>query len=206
MSRLPKLSRPVVLGVVLALAILIGVGAFAARQAANAAEPLAGNRVTAADVRILVRAASSCSALTPARLAGQVMATSNFGSRPVPEMRDGGRTGIAALTPEQWRKYAPRPDADPSDREAGITALAHATCQFVGQARAVKIAQDPWRVALAAYRLGMDRAAPRTMWTPRSGTPPGTPCSPPSAAARRPRPPPPRPPAAARWYRCPIST
>ena len=157
MSRLPKLSRPVVLGVASTLAILIGVGAFAARQAANAAEPLRGNRVSAADVRILVRAASSCSALTPARLAGQVMATSNFGSQPVPAMRDGGRTGIAALTPEQWRKYAPQPDASPADREAGITALAHATCQFVGQARAVKIAQDPWRVALAAYRVGMDQ-------------------------------------------------
>jgi hypothetical protein len=157
MSRLPKLNRPVFLGVVLALAILIGAGAFAARQAANAAEPLEGNRVSAADVRILVRAASSCSALTPARLAGQVMATSNFGSRPVPSMREGGRTGVAALTPEQWRKYAPWPGADPSDTEAGITALAHATCQFVGQARAVKIAQDPWRVALAAYRLGMDQ-------------------------------------------------
>jgi hypothetical protein len=157
MSRLPKLSRPVVLGVATSLIILIGAGAFVARQAANAAEPPDGNRVSATDVRILVRAASSCPTLTPARLAGQVMVASNFGSQPVPAMREGGATGIAALTPEQWRKYAPWPGANPSDPEASITALAHAMCQLVGQARAVKIAEDPWQVALAAHRLGMDQ-------------------------------------------------
>ncbi|MFF5055240.1 RICIN domain-containing protein [Micromonospora sp. NPDC000663] len=157
MFRMPKLSRPVFLGSALALIVLLGVGAFVARQAANAAEPLEGNRVTASDVRILVRAASSCPALTPARLAGQIMVASNFRDEPVDDMRAGGATGVAALTPEQWRKYAPWPGAEPSDREAAITALAHAMCQLVGQARALKIDQDPWRVALAAHRLGMDQ-------------------------------------------------
>ena len=157
MSRLLKLSRPVLLGVALALAALIGAGGFVARQAANASEPLRGNRLSAADVRILVRAASSCAVLTPARLAGQVMATSNFTSQPVSSMRQGGRTGIAALTAEQWRRYAPAPGANPADREAGVTALARVTCQFAGQARAVQAGQDPWRVAVAAYQVGMDQ-------------------------------------------------
>ncbi|MFG1890456.1 RICIN domain-containing protein [Micromonospora sp. NPDC049051] len=157
MFGMPKLRRPVVLGIALALVVLLGAGAFAARQVANAAEPLEGNRVAASDVRILVRAASSCPALTPARLAGQVMVASNFRDEPVAEMRKGGATGVAALTPEQWQRYAPWTGADPSDREAGITALAHGMCQLVGQSRALKIDEDPWRVALAAHRLGMDQ-------------------------------------------------
>ena len=157
MSRLPKVSLPVVVGAAMALIVLIGAGAFVARRAANAADPLKGNQVSATDLRILVRAGSSCPTVTPARLAGQVMVASNFGSQPVPEMREGGATGIAALTPEQWQKYAPWPGANPSDREAGITALAHAMCQLTGQARAMKITEDPWQVALAAHRLGMEQ-------------------------------------------------
>jgi hypothetical protein len=157
MFRMPNVRRPVILGAGLSLIILIGAAAFAARQAANAAEPLEGNRLTASDVRILVRAASSCPTLTPARLAGQVMVASNFGDQPVPEMRDGGAVGVAALTPEQWQKYAPSPDAAPTDREDAITALAHAMCQLVGQSRALNIDADPWRVALAAHRLGIDQ-------------------------------------------------
>ncbi|GAA2655837.1 RICIN domain-containing protein [Paractinoplanes durhamensis] len=150
-------TRPVVLGVVLALAVLTGAGGFAARQAANAAAPLEGNQLSAADARILVGAASSCSALTPARLAGQVMVASHFGSQPVDDMRDGGATGVAALTPAQWQQNAPWSGADPADRTAAITALAHLMCRLVGQSRAVKLAEDPWRVALAAHRLGMDK-------------------------------------------------
>ncbi|MEU4239630.1 RICIN domain-containing protein [Actinoplanes sp. NPDC026619] len=157
MVRLPRPSRPVVLGVVLGLVVLTAAGGFAARQAANAAAPLAGNQLSAPDVRILVSAASSCSALTPARLAGQVMVASHFGSRPVDEMSDGGATGVAALTPAQWQENVPWSGADPADRSAAITALAHLTCRLVGQARTVKLTEDPWRVALAAHKVGMEK-------------------------------------------------
>lgn len=157
MFRMPRPSRPVLLGSVLSLVVLTGISSFVTRQAANATAPLAANQVSAADVRILVRAASACPALTPARLAGQVMVASNFGDEPVPEMRDGGAAGVAALTPEQWRQHAPWPGAEPTDRAAAITALAHAVCQLVGQSRALKIDEDPWRVALAAHRRGMDQ-------------------------------------------------
>lgn len=157
MPSVPRWRRPVVLRVVLAIALLTGAGGFAALQAARAAEPLEGNQLSAQDVRILVSAASSCAALTPARLAGQIMVASNFGNQPVAEMRGNGATGVAALTPEQWQKNVPWPGAVPNDREAAITALAHLMCRLVGQSRAVKIAEDPWRVALAAYRLGMDQ-------------------------------------------------
>ena len=91
MFRMPRPSRPVLLGSVLSLVVLTGISSFVTRQAANATAPLAANQVSAADVRILVRAASACPALTPARLAGQVMVASNFGDEPVPEMRDGAR-------------------------------------------------------------------------------------------------------------------
>lgn len=153
--RVPRLSRPVAIGVVLTLAVLTGAGGFVARQAARATEPLQGDRLSASDVRILVNAATSCTALTPARLAGQVMVASNFGNQPVAEMRGNGAVGVAALTPAQWQQNVPWPGAEPTDREAAITALARLMCRLVGQARAVNLAEDPWRVALAAYRLDM---------------------------------------------------
>lgn len=155
MLRMP--SRPVILVAVLALVVLLGISSFALRQAANATEPLEADRVSAADVRILVSAASACPTLTPARLAGQVMVASRFGDEPVGEMREGGATGVAALTPEQWRQHAPWSGAEPTDRTAAITALAHAMCQHVGQSRAVNVEEDPWRVALAAHRSGMEQ-------------------------------------------------
>jgi hypothetical protein len=139
------------------LVVLTGAGGFVARQAANAAAPLEGNQLSAPDVRILISAASSCGALTPARLAGQVMVASHFGSQPVDEMSDGGATGVAALTPAQWQENVPWTDAEPADRAAAITALARLTCRLVGQARAVKIDADQWHLALAAYRVGMDK-------------------------------------------------
>ncbi|MCW2142264.1 Ricin-type beta-trefoil lectin domain-like [Actinoplanes cyaneus] len=158
-SRTPRLSRPVTLGALLALAAVLAGGGFVARQAAGAAQPRAGARLSAPDVRIVVNAASSCPALTPARLAGQVMAASYFGDQPVPEMRTGGRTGVAALTADQWQRNQPSPEASPTDREAAITALAHLMCRQIGQARAVRSGDDPWHLALAAYQVGMDQVA-----------------------------------------------
>lgn len=151
----PRPARPVALGVVLALAILSGAGGLVARRAASAAEPLEGDRIPASDVRTLVSAASSCPALTPARLAGQIMVASGFGNQPVPEMRENGAVGVAALTPAQWQDNVPWPGAQPTDRRAAITALARLMCRLVGQARAVHLDEDPWRIALAAYRRDM---------------------------------------------------
>lgn len=156
MFRMPSLSRPVFLGSALALIVLLGAGAFVARQAANAAEPLEGGKASAADVRILVSAAASCPSLTPARLAGQVMAASAFGATPVEGMRDGGATGVAALTPQEFQQYVPWEGAKPTDRDAAITALAHLTCSLTGQARTLNLDEDPWRLALAAKRIGLD--------------------------------------------------
>jgi hypothetical protein len=155
-SRRSRLGRPVALGVVLALAVLTGAGGLAVRRAAGAAEAEAGNQVSAQDVRILVGAASSCAALTAPRLAGQIMVASNFGDQPVATMSGGGAAGVAALTPAQWQENVPWEGAQITDREAAVTALAHHMCRLAGQARTVNLDEDPWRVALAAHRLGME--------------------------------------------------
>ncbi|MFI1995900.1 RICIN domain-containing protein [Actinoplanes sp. NPDC020271] len=146
-------------GALLTLAAALAAGGFVTRQAAGAPESHRGERLSAADVEIVVTASSSCPALTPARLAGQVMAASHFGDQPVGDLRSDGRTGIAALTAEQWQQNRPGSDADPADRAAAITALAHYTCRQIGAARALKSGEDPWRLAVAAYRVGMDRVA-----------------------------------------------
>jgi Ricin-type beta-trefoil lectin domain-like len=154
---MPRVSRPAALGAALAVVALIAAGGVLfVRNSAGAAEPLKGSRVSDADLRILATVARSCPMLTPARLAGQIQVASNFGDRPVPAMSAGGAAGVAALTPEVWKRWAPWPGATPADRPAGITALAHEMCQLAGQARVVKVHGDAWQMALAAHRGGMD--------------------------------------------------
>jgi hypothetical protein len=118
----------------LALWLVLGVGNAATRSDAVQVEPSA--------VASFVRAAKSCPTLTPARLAAQVMAKTGF--EPTP---DGG---IAGLTAKQWKTWAPSADSSPADREASLLALAHLTCDLVGQVRASEVTGDRWRLAVAA--------------------------------------------------------
>jgi hypothetical protein len=156
MPELPKLSRPLTIGLAVGLAAAVAAGVLLVRTSADAAGAVHGSQVSDADLRILVAAAASCPTLTPARLAGQIKVASNFGDEPVKDMRAGGAAGVAALTPAVFGKWAPYPGAAISDRSAAITALAHDMCQLAGQARAVKASGDVWQVALAAYHEGMD--------------------------------------------------
>lgn len=156
MPDLFKLNRPLTIGLVAALAAAVAAGVLLVRTSADAAGAVHGSQISDADLRILVSAASSCRTLTPARLAGQVRVASDFGDEPVKDMRAGGAAGVAALAPAVFRKWAPYPGAAITDRSASITALAHDMCQLAGQARVVKGAGDPWPLALAAYRSGMD--------------------------------------------------
>ena len=148
-------GRRAVAGTALLLAALLTLTVSASQNSAEAAAPLAGSKVSSADLRTLVAAAESCPTLTPARLAGQVMAASQFSSTPVDAMRAVGAKGPAALTPQVWNKWAPWPGAKPGDREASIIALAHGMCQLIGQIRVVKIDGDQWQLALAAHRTSM---------------------------------------------------
>jgi hypothetical protein len=102
--------------------------------------------VPAGDMAYLKEAAASCPALTPARLAGQIMG-------PRPAQTD--VAVIAAVTTDSWDAWAPYPGASPADHRAKILALAHETCDLVGQLRVAKVPGDPWRSAVAAGQAGI---------------------------------------------------
>jgi hypothetical protein len=155
MTRMFVGSRRLAAVTVLGLAALVTLAASARPDAASAVEALPGAEVSAADLSILVEAAKSCPALTPARLAGQVMAASKFSSDPVSAVSAVGGRGTAGLTPQVWSKWAPWEDAKATDKKASVIALAHGMCDLFGQLRVVKIPGDQWRLALAAHRVGM---------------------------------------------------
>ena len=96
--------------------------------------------------------AQSCPALTPPKLAAQLMAASGFD--PAATTSSGG-SGIAGLTDAQWKQWAPSPDAARSDAAANILALAHDTCDLAGRLTAAQVAGEPWRLAMAAHRSGL---------------------------------------------------
>lgn len=119
---------------------------------ADSGEP-AGEPVSAAELQALQTAALSCPSLTAPRLAGQVMATTGFDAEAVGA---NGARGLAGLGEVKWDHWQPWPDAQQSDPEANIVALAHETCEMVGELRAAGVPGDPWRTAVAATRSGVD--------------------------------------------------
>lgn len=104
--------------------------------------------VPAGELAALRDAATACPALTPARLAGQVMATS------LTTGRDAALVDDAA-----WRRWAPAPGTDRADPRAALGALARQMCDLIGRLRAVPMEGDLWRPALAAYRVGVSAVA-----------------------------------------------
>ncbi|NBE82802.1 ricin-type beta-trefoil lectin domain protein [Micromonospora rubida] len=102
--------------------------------------------------RPIAEAAESCPALTPARLAGQLMVESRFVADAV-----NGRAGrgLAGLTDDAWRAWQPWAGADRLDAGANVAALAHYLCHLAGQVQAAKIEGEEWRPAVAAYRSGL---------------------------------------------------
>src|SRR5262249_26799402 len=93
----------------------------------------------------------SCPALTPARLAGHIMAVSQFDVNA--KTRNGGE-GIAGLTAQEWQRWVPGPDAKRPDPAANIVALAHWGCDLVAQLRIAQVGGDAWRNAVAASVAG----------------------------------------------------
>ncbi|MEU0156552.1 L-type lectin-domain containing protein [Micromonospora fulviviridis] len=121
--------------------LVVGVAGLGVSDAAKQANPLPVDSALAA---ALTEASTSCPALTPARLAGQVMAATQFEASPI--------GGIGGLSATQWRKWAPQRKASPSDRTASVLALAHLICDLVGRIRVSGLVGDPWRLAVAAWR------------------------------------------------------
>ncbi|MET7951129.1 hypothetical protein [Micromonospora sp. NPDC005324] len=138
------------LAVVIALVLVVGLGwgfAYADKDAV-VGRALSGEQLTA-----VYRAGHACPALTSARLAGQLMAES--GLEPAAARTTSGGRGIAGLTDEQWRRWAPWPGAQREDTGASVLALAHLMCNLVGQVRASGVDGDAWRLALAAFVSGL---------------------------------------------------
>jgi hypothetical protein len=110
-----------------------------------------GRALSPAELAAVRTAAGSCPTLTPARLAGQLMAaTTGAAGTPSP-----GRTEFAGLSDPAWRMWAPAVDAQRSDPAANIVALAHNMCDLIGRVRAAGVPGDPWRAALAAFRTNL---------------------------------------------------
>ncbi|MGW1062311.1 hypothetical protein [Micromonospora rubida] len=148
-SRLQRTDLALALVLVMAL-VTVGLLEFAPAQARN--DRLAGKPVPAGDLATIQSAALSCPALTGPRLAAQVMAASGFDSGAV---GGGNVRGLAGLDDTTWRRWEPWPKAQLSDRRANVVALAHHTCEMVGQLRAAGVSGDPWRTAVAATHAGL---------------------------------------------------
>ncbi|GIJ48198.1 hypothetical protein Val02_50840 [Virgisporangium aliadipatigenens] len=147
----PRARRALVGGV--AAAVIVAVATTAGVHIASA-EPEAkeGKPVPADALPFVVSAARSCSALNPARVAAQLMANSEMGAA---TQNVAGGEGIAGLDGDVWKRWNPWPKAERADPHASIKALAHHMCDLVGQLRQANVSGEPWRNALAAYRVGV---------------------------------------------------
>jgi hypothetical protein len=114
--------------------------------------PLPGVPVPAEYRAFLAEAAKSCPALTPAKVAGQVMEESRFSPSSV---NGRGGTGLAGLTDAAWETWRPSSGASRTDPRANIVALAHQMCDLVGQMRAANLSGDHWQLALGAFHSGV---------------------------------------------------
>lgn len=125
------------------LTVVAAVAAVAFVRLATADAALSA--IPAADLAHLKEGAASCPALTPAKLAGQIMGPQRAGKDKV----------VLSVGPAAWKAYAPSADADPADHRAKVLALARQTCDLVGQLRVAKVGGDPWRTAVAATHVGL---------------------------------------------------
>ncbi|MDP9793670.1 hypothetical protein J2S43_002182 [Catenuloplanes nepalensis] len=154
--------RPVIrraLGIASVLA-LIGAGAVTGSIAGTAtAGPVReGVPVPSAQVPMIAQAALACPSLTPARLAGQLMAESGFRQDATTER---GGSGLAGLTDEVWEQWKPWVDAKRLDPEANVFALAHSMCDTVGRIRHEDVGGALWELALGAHRSGVETVLAR---------------------------------------------
>ncbi|WP_433533053.1 ricin-type beta-trefoil lectin domain protein [Micromonospora sp. CA-263727] len=152
--RFGRTPRRVVAAVLAGLAILSAVTATINWGVASARDDtVVGDAVTEKQMTAIAAAARSCPALTPARIAGQLMAESGLDNR-ARKTRSGGQ-GIAGLDDDDWKAWKPWPDARRSDLSASILALAHQLCDFSGQLRIAGNSGDRWRLAVAAFHVGL---------------------------------------------------
>jgi hypothetical protein len=115
---------------------------------------LTGHTVDDRQLAAVLSAGHSCPMLSSSRLAGQLMAESGLNVAAT-ETASGG-TGLAGLDDEDWKTWAPWPNAARTDTNAVVLALAHKMCALSGELRMAGVSGDPWRLSLAAFRSGRE--------------------------------------------------
>ncbi|WP_431727735.1 ricin-type beta-trefoil lectin domain protein [Verrucosispora sp. TAA-831] len=155
--KLERMPRRFVAFVLAALAVLAAATAVGLNVASARDDVLVGDAVTDKQMTVLIAAAGSCPTLTPARLAGQLMAESGLDDRAARTVSGG--QGIAGLEDDKWQAWKPWPDARRSDMSANILALAHQMCDLTGHLRLAGAAGDQWRLAVAAFHVGLNSVA-----------------------------------------------
>jgi ricin-type beta-trefoil lectin protein len=118
---------------------------------ASADRTIEGRTVDAVQAQTIMLAGLSCPVVTGPRLAGVMMAGSG--------MDFNAAGGVAAMPPQTFRKWAPWPDANVTDSDANIYALAHDLCTLSGETRQAGAKGDAWTATLAAYRSGVPASA-----------------------------------------------
>ena len=152
--RLGRIPRAVLAAVLAGLAVLSAVAATISWGVASARDDtVVGAPVSEKQMTAIVAAARSCPVLTPARIAGQLMAESGLNNK-ARETASGGQ-GIAGLDDDDWKRWKPWPDAQRADSSANILALAHQMCDLSGQLRLAGVVDDQWRLAVAAFHAGL---------------------------------------------------
>jgi hypothetical protein len=95
-------------------------------------------------------AGKRCGTVTPAMLAGQLAAASDFN----PNLRAStDAMGIAQFLPSMWSRYAPSVKSSPWDPDTAIDVLGSTMCNLTRQFAGISGA-DPYEMALAAFRVG----------------------------------------------------
>ena len=149
-ARMSKRSKIVAASAALALATTGGVVAMMGNGQA-ATTPTAGATVDKDLVNHMTQAANSCPALSAAKLAGQIMATSGFDATRLANTGE----GIAGFSDAAWKVWAPSPEAQRTDSRASIYGLAHYMCDMIGKVRVAGVTGDQWRLGLAAVHSGI---------------------------------------------------
>ncbi|MEU7926714.1 ricin-type beta-trefoil lectin domain protein [Micromonospora sp. NPDC049107] len=149
-----RTPRRIVAVAAAALAVVCAAIAAIGWGVASARDQLIGGPVSDEQAAVIVAAARSCPMLSPARLAGQLMAESKL-AWSATETASGG-TGIAGLDNQDWKLWKPWPDAERSDGAANIVALAHQVCDYSGKLRLANVSGDSWRLSVAAFHSGLE--------------------------------------------------
>ncbi|MGW5577632.1 ricin-type beta-trefoil lectin domain protein [Micromonospora chokoriensis] len=130
-----------------AAAVGVGVIAYAGQ------DDLVGRPLSDEQMSAVLAAGHACPMLSSARVAGQLMAES--GLAPTATHTESGGSGLAGLDDGQWRRWTPWQGAQRTEPAAAVAALTHLMCQLGGEIRQSGVKGDPWRLALAGFRVGV---------------------------------------------------